>query len=42
MSKDEIEAAGGIDADDVPAVSDDLRASAQAHREDGGEASADD
>ncbi|AQL41867.1 thioredoxin-disulfide reductase [Halorientalis sp. IM1011] len=42
MSKEEIEAAGGIDADDVPAVSDDLRASAQAHREDGGKASADD
>ncbi|RXK48346.1 NAD(P)/FAD-dependent oxidoreductase [Halorientalis pallida] len=43
MSKEEIEAQGGIDADDVPAVSDDIRASAQAHREDGSEsASADD
>jgi thioredoxin reductase (NADPH) len=43
MSAEEIEAQGGIDADDVPAVSDDIRASAEAHREDGGEsASADD
>jgi thioredoxin reductase (NADPH) len=42
MSSEEIEAAGGIDADDVPAVSDDLRASARAHQAEGGEASADD
>jgi thioredoxin reductase (NADPH) len=42
MSKEEIEAAGGIDADDVPAVSDDIRASARAHRDEGEEATADD
>jgi len=42
MSLDEIEAQGGIDADDAPAVSEDLRASAQAHRSEGEEASADD
>ncbi|WP_424019620.1 NAD(P)/FAD-dependent oxidoreductase [Halorientalis pallida] len=42
MSVDEIEAQGGIDGDDVPAVSDEIRASAEAHRSEGEEASADD
>ena len=42
MTAEEVEAAGGIDASDVPAVSDDIRASARAHRDDGGEATADD
>ena len=43
MSMDEIEARDGIDTTDTPAVSDDLRAHAAAHRgEDGGEATADD
>jgi len=44
MSLEEIEESGGIDADDVPAVSEKLRARARAHRENppGEEASADD
>ena len=42
MTAEEVEAADGIDASDVPAVSDDIRASARAHRDDGGEATADD
>jgi len=41
MSMDEIEANGGIDVEDTPAVSDDLREHARAHRGEG-EASADD
>ncbi|MFB6180096.1 MAG: NAD(P)/FAD-dependent oxidoreductase [Halorientalis sp.] len=41
MSLEEIEAHGGIDASDAPAVSDDLREHARAHRSDD-EASADD
>jgi thioredoxin reductase (NADPH) len=46
MSMEEIEARGGIDGDDVPAISDDLRSHARAHEggvpDSGGEASADD
>jgi thioredoxin reductase (NADPH) len=44
MSLEEIEEGGGIDTDDVPAVSEKLRARARAHRENppGEEASADD
>ena len=46
MSLEEIEARGGIDGDDVPAISDDLRSHARAHEggvpDSGGEASADD
>ncbi|MFB6082668.1 MAG: NAD(P)/FAD-dependent oxidoreductase [Halorientalis sp.] len=44
MSKEEIDAAGGIDADNVPAISETLREQARAHREGdaGAEAAADD